>query len=460
MNIAIDVQPMYSYSRGRGIGRYAENLVSAIFSLDKENTYYLVNFYGEPDAKERTHGGRNVFELNLFEESKAYLGHTETPAAKEYFRSKIQKIIDNNKIDIFHVLSSVDEHDIYDADYFDDVKFIATLYDMIPLVYPDKYLSVYTSAERYAKCIEQYVLADFVVSDSNSAKMDAVKYIGMEEERGTSIYAGVSKQFTDADDSSIDGDKLKKRFGIHLPYVICVGGDDFRKNLSGLVEAFCQLPQATLQEVQLVIVCNMGEMTKRILNDVAEKYGCKDKIVITGYVSDEEMIYLLRNARLEAFPSMYEGFGLPVVEAWQCGVPVLTSDNSSLGEIAAGAAVLVDPFSLASIKEGLLNALTDADLKEYAQKGQAAVKKYTWPNVAESMLTVYRQVYQMPKRVLSANAKSKIRKTVLTVCTKHLPNKPSVYHDLRYAIKNNQSLRWLYRILKFFRDFFVKFIGK
>lgn len=449
MNIAIDVQPMYSRSRNRGIGRFAESLLKSLFLLDEVNNYYLINYYGESDAVKRTAAGKNVRELNYYKESAPYLVEVENSDSRQFFFQKTNEIICKYDIDVFHILSPLDQYKVYESNFFSRTKLITTLYDLIPLIFPDLYLKDLNGAINYAHDLEQYVMSDYVVSDSNSAKLDAVKCIGLDEERCAAIYAGVSSDFVcDSNDESNEIE-LMHRYGIHLPYIICVGGDDFRKNLSRLVEVFCQLPSELSKKYQLVIVCNMSESSRKSLEGIAEKYSCNQQVVITGYVSDEDMIYLLGHAKLAVFPSMYEGFGLPVVEAWQSGVPVLTSNNSSLGEIAGEAAILVDPYSADSIMDGLVYALTEADLQEYVQKGNEAVKKYTWPKVAERLLAVYRHVEQLPKFNLTELDKARIRYKIISQCLREFPRKIRLHKTNAYIMKTTPQLRFLYNISRF-----------
>lgn len=449
LRIAIDVQPLYSSHNNRGIGRYVVDLLRALFMLDKSNTYYLINFYGDEPCLQRLEAGGNVHELNFYEESRCFLLDSGTIESRNFFCDLTKDIIDAYQIDIFHVMAAVDQYDVYDvALCFEKTRFVTTLYDLIPLIFGKQYLSGGTYSVKYAKCLEQYVLADGVISDSQSAKDDAVSYLKTDAEKVKVVYAGVNEFFQKKNYEDESVLKIKVRYGISKPYVVCVGADDFRKNLRSLVAAFSSLRDVLKQRYQLVIICSIGENTKNSLLEMARKYGSENELILTGYIPDDDMLCLLNNAHLAAFPSMYEGFGLPVVEAWKCEIPVLTSNNSSLGEIAGEAVVQVDPFSVESIRDGLKFALMDADLDKYKLLGMEKVKAYTWGNVAKSVLELYNEVHAAPKKKCSAADLIHIREHILTKCLQEYPAKKRIFLKTVYLLKTTQQTVWLYKLLK------------
>lgn len=217
------------------------------------------------------------------------------------------------------------------------------------------------------------------------------------------------------------------KFFIQKEYLLCVGADDFRKNLDGLAHAFLRLPECLADQYQLVIACSVSQQTQDRILTLAKKYKRSKAVVFTGYIDDDEMLCLLNHAKLAVFPSMYEGFGLPVVEAFQCEVPVLTSNNSSLGEIAKDAAVTVDPFSVTSIKEGIVYALTKADLNQMIQKGIKECQKYRWDHVSDRILYAFRNIMCEEK---TDHTSANYRRTV-----KQIRNRCIRYTGLKIRIK-------------------------
>lgn len=401
MNIAIDVQPLYSTHMNRGIGNYVKCQLKNIFQLDKVNKYFLINHYGPAMTKEVLMYGDNVIELNFYDKSKNYLTEYGCAEISDYFRIATAEIIEKYCIDLFHITAAVDQFEVYDPKWFKDTKIIVNLYDLIPLIFSKHYLCAGEYPIKYSKCLDIYLYADLILTDSQSAKNDALQYIKIAEKRVSVIYSGVDERYIKQVFPQKIVQSVKEKYGIYDKYIICVGADDFRKNLNGLVQAYCLLPKTIIEDFQLVIVCAIRENVKNEFLDFARACDCDGKLVITGFVSDEDMLCLLNNAYLAAFPSMYEGFGLPVVEAWTCGIPVLTSNNSSLGEIATDVAITVNPFSVDSIKAGLEYALTTEDLNKYIEKGFYAVEKYSWNVVAGRTIEAYNRVYNEPKMIMN-----------------------------------------------------------
>ena len=163
---------------------------------------------------------------------------------------------------------------------------------------------------------------------------------------------------------------------------MCTGGDDERKNLARLIEAFAALPRELTDTYQLVIVCKLSARSEERYLALAERCGVQGRVVLTNFVSQEELLQLYNLAEWVAFPSTYEGFGLPVTEAWACGKPVVTSNNSSLVQIAGDAAVLVDPFSAEDMARGLKEALTESDREALIRRGRERLKQFSWEMVA------------------------------------------------------------------------------
>jgi glycosyltransferase involved in cell wall biosynthesis len=182
----------------------------------------------------------------------------------------------------------------------------------------------------------------------------------------------------------------KRRFHVDGPYALFLGGIEPRKNLGALVQAFSRVPT----DARLVIAGGpvrwIPQAQARLRETVAAlPTGARERIVFTGYVTDEHATALMAGAELLAYPSLYEGFGFPVLEAMSAGVPVLTSDASSLPEVAGDAAVLVDPHDTDAITDGLRRLLEDDQLRSGLRaKGLERVRAFTWPETARRTVEV------------------------------------------------------------------------
>ena len=234
--------------------------------------------------------------------------------------------------------------------------------------------------------------ASHILADSQATRNDLVGEYGADPARITVVYPGVDKTLRHVDDSAAIA-AVREKYGIHGEYVLYVGTLHPRKNLVRLIEAFSLLKSG----VKLVIAGQKGWLYDRIFARVQE-LGIEQRAIFTGYVADADLPALLSGARVFAFPSLYEGFGLPVLEAMACGVPVVCSNVSSLPEVAGDAALLVDPLDTGAWVAALERALTDEELRaELIRRGYAQVRRFSWRRAAEETLKVLERVGQTSK---------------------------------------------------------------
>ena len=190
------------------------------------------------------------------------------------------------------------------------------------------------------------------------------------------------------DDRSTD---VLTRLGVRPPFVLAVCSLEPRKNIDGLLRAYAQVVVEHDVREQLVLVGRAGLRSRR-LHQLVDKLGLTDRVVFTGYVSDEDLVQLYNQAKVFVYPSKCEGFGLPVIEAMACGTPVVTSDDSALREVAGDAAVLIDPYSIDSLAAGLAGLLRDADAcRALRAAGLRRAEQFDWRITAQTILTFIRQ---------------------------------------------------------------------
>lgn len=420
-HILIDMQTMYTAHATRGIGTLVLNMVRSLVEIDKDNKYYLLNFYGNVPAKFKIGGGSNVVQLNYYEKVKEYLYENTDTKKKKFFDRLVQKILEDHQIDIVLLGTVVDYYNIYSCDCFKTVKLVTVAHDLIPLVFGKQYMSNAYTAFRHYQWYEQFLYSDFILSNSEYTKCDMIKYLEVDADRFAVIYGGTNPMFRKMEYPKEEKNRVFRKFDIYGKYLFYVGADDFRKNLDRLAKAFLDLPEELLEEYQLVITCDISQATKQRLTEYEKDRPVgKKRLVVTGFVTDDEMLLLLNNAKLAVFPSLYEGLGLPVIEAWKCGVPVLTSNNSSLGEIAQDVAVTVDPFSEADICRGLVYALTEADLSVLVQRGLEKSKEFTYENAAKVVLDSYDVIEAMDKVDTRSGGYRRKLKKLKKLCKKHV----------------------------------------
>jgi len=383
MNIAFDATAILGpMSKNRGIGNYALNQFEAIIQEDTENNYFFFNcleiFSLKSDNVSETYfymGKDNIILKD--NEYKVLLGEL------------VKKYIKKNQIDVFYITSPFESTcHIYEKEWFRNTKVIATVYDIIPYVFKNRYLADKNTMKWYMSCIDMLRWCDKLLVISESVKTDLVHYLKFDPQKIECIWGAVDERYRVIDISNEDRMHFKYKFGINGNFIMCTGGDDDRKNIAGLIEAYSEIEKPLKEKYQLVVVCKLSYDALQKYKGLAEKYGVKDSVVFTNFVSYEDLVKLYNMADLMAFPSKYEGFGLPVVEAFSCGTPVLTSNNSSLVEIAGDAAYLVDPFSVKDIVRGLETALTDANIDVMKKRGFIQLQKFQWKRVARLTINV------------------------------------------------------------------------
>lgn len=392
MNIAFDATALLSpSSRNRGIGNYTYNQFINLIRMDKDNQYFFFNLFDEFSMADQA-GTGNVTDFYLFS------GQDHELISKKQYQELvgdiIQKFLRENQIDIFYITSPFELMTfVYKKEWFQGVKTVATVYDIIPYVMKERYLPQKETYETYMERVEMLRWVDRYLVISQSVKDDMISYLNFPEEKIHVIYgAGTPNLFRQIEVSEGEKEELCSRFNIKGRFLMCTGGDDERKNLAGLIKSYSKMNEELREQYQLVIVCKLSAASVERYTNLAREFGVKDRVVLTNFVTDEELVRLYNLADLMVFPSLYEGFGLPILEAWQCGTPVLTSANSSLQEIGGEAAILVNASSVRSVTEGLENALSKTDLKELARRGVERSKSFTWEKVSRAVLQVLQDI--------------------------------------------------------------------
>lgn len=222
--------------------------------------------------------------------------------------------------------------------------------------------------------------ADRIITVSEFSKSDICNCYGIGPDKIDVVYNGANEGFMPISDDEIT--RVRKQYSDGLPYFMFVGSLHPRKNLVRLFKAYDIFKNGTKSNVKLVIVGNKKWWTETIAN-AYESMQYKDDVVLCGRLSSEELYRVTASAMASVYVSYFEGFGIPIVEAFRCNVPVVTSNVTSMPEVAADAALLVDPFSEKSIAEGMKKTL-DANLrKELIEKGKRRKEDFSWEKAAE-----------------------------------------------------------------------------
>ena len=230
-------------------------------------------------------------------------------------------------------------------------------------------------------------VARYILADSQATKQDLIDFYQADPQRISVVYLGRDESLTREDDPLII-ERTKAKYGVDGDYLFYLGTLHPRKNLVQLIEAFqLAMPQLPLT-LKLVIAGQKGWLYDEIFTRV-QTLGMTERILLPGYIDDADKPALLSGALAYVFPSLYEGFGLPVLEAMACQTPVLTSNVSSLPEVAGDAALLVDPHSSNDIAAGLVRLTTDTDLRHrLIEQGLRQIEKFSWDKAANQILEI------------------------------------------------------------------------
>jgi glycosyltransferase involved in cell wall biosynthesis len=235
-------------------------------------------------------------------------------------------------------------------------------------------------------------VASHILADSQATRQDLIELYGADPDRITVVYLGRDETLRRVEQAD-QIERIKQKYNIQGRYLLYLGTLHPRKNLVRLVEAFGIVAEQQ-PDIQLVIAGQKGWLYQGIFQRVYD-LDLADRVIFTGFIDHADKAALLSGALVYAFPSLFEGFGLPVLEAMACGTPVLTSNVSSLPEVAGDAALLVNPLDTAGISAALLRLVTDGGLRqELTHRGYEQIKKFTWSRAA-------RQVMEILKRVAS-----------------------------------------------------------
>jgi glycosyltransferase involved in cell wall biosynthesis len=273
------------------------------------------------------------------------------------------------------------------------LPFVVTLHDLIPAVFPAENMPDVAVRRMYWTRLELTRHADRVLNVSRATARDAVRLLGLRPEKMIVTGGGVSPDFRPPASRSTAGEALRHhRPMIDEEYLLFTGGMDYRKNVNGLLAAYAGLSKELRDRYKLVIVGRLGlEDARGPFADLARSLAISDRVVLTGHVSDEELVLLYQAASLFVFPSRYEGFGLPVIEALACGAPAIVGRNSSLVELVDQKEALFDTEDPLSIRSALARALTDADLLQRLRRPQVR-ERFTWNRIAELTVAAYRDL--------------------------------------------------------------------
>src|SRR3990167_9094730 len=275
---------------------------------------------------------------------------------------------------------------------FSPVKRVATIFDLSFLHFPEMFRQKdLWQLKNGTKFSAEF--ADHIITISNSSKKDTVEQYGVKMDKITTTYPGYNKNIFYPIKNIMKIQNIIKKYDIKVPYIIFIGTIQPRKNLIRLMEAIKRIDNLNLLVVgKAKGEGKQGSMYQETL-DAPKMLEIEERVKFLGYVPKEDLNYLINGATAFILPSLWEGFGLPVVESMACGTPVLVSTVSSLPEVVGGAGLTFDPYSVDQIEQAIRTITTDKKLREkYSKLGLAQAKKFSWEKMAKEVLKVFERV--------------------------------------------------------------------
>lgn len=269
------------------------------------------------------------------------------------------------------------------------VPLVMTIHDLTPQLFPQYHNAwIREVGKRLPALIRR---ARHLIAVSENTRRDLIEHMGVAPEQITVVPLAPSPRFH-APHSPSDLRIFQERLGLDRPYILFTGTLEPRKNVPRLLEAFARLPDEKTREVDLVIAGGKGWLFEEVFETVA-RLNLEKRVRFPGFIADEDLPLLMAGAHLFVYPSLYEGFGLPPLEAMASGVPVIVSDRSSLPEVVGDAGIQVDPTDPDAIAEAMQRLLdSDEEWQRYRSLGLERARAFSWERTARETLEVYRRV--------------------------------------------------------------------
>ncbi|MGA2911271.1 MAG: glycosyltransferase family 1 protein [Candidatus Levyibacteriota bacterium] len=346
MKIAIDVSPLETGHKVRGVGFYLVNLKDALLKYFPENNYVFFQ-RGEKLSKD-------VEAIHF-----------------PYFEPFFLALPIYNKF-----------------------KTIVTVHDLTPIVFPQAFPRGIRGEIKWQ--MQRFALkrADVILTDSESSKKDIQNYVGARENKIHVVYLAAGEQYIQLETKNFKSE-IQKRYGLPDRFVLYVGDVTWNKNLPRLIDAVksINIPLVMIGKSLVSDTYDKDNPWNADLNRVNELTKGNSNIMKLGFVSAEELVQIYNLATVFVMPSLYEGFGLPILEAMACGCPVITSKEGSIPEVADEAVFYVDAYDVESIAAGIKKVFTDKKLQgELKEKGLKNVQRFSWRKAAQETTDVYKGI--------------------------------------------------------------------
>lgn len=382
MNILVDIRPLLD-ERYSGVAEYTFELLKALLQRDTENQYFLFyNSFHNLEHRLPIFSQENVTMIKMKLPNKVL----NYPLLKILHRPYLDRLA-KTKIDIFFM-----PH-LNFAAWSRSAKMILTVHDLSFVHYP-RFFSLHKNIWHWLLAVKRLLRrAHHIVSLSENTKQDIVAYGKVSSDKVSVIYSGISEVFRtiDADDNQLQA--IKEKYQLPSRFLLFLGTVEPRKNLQTLIQAFAMIKsQAGYEDLHLVIAGGRGWKADPIYR-TAKNSPYRQFIKFLDYVPAEEKVYLYNLATVFIYPSFYEGFGFPPLEAMACGTPTIVSNVSSLPEVVENAALMIDPYNTAALSRAIISLLEDERLAQhYTEAGPQQAALFQWDKAAGAYLELFKKI--------------------------------------------------------------------
>ncbi|MFX3635411.1 MAG: glycosyltransferase family 4 protein [Candidatus Pristimantibacillus sp.] len=345
--------------------------------------YYGIGNYSSPHIAHLSH--HQEMEIFFFQPNYDDL-------SKEQYVIQLSQFIVENVLDILYFPSPmhVPFPEVIYTEPLPPVLMAAMVHDLIPSVYPEVYLQTADAKAKYEQHLQMIKQMDLILTNTHFTFKDLVRF-NLDPDKIAVIGFGCNKDYYLMENVTFNDINLP--FTLDNPYILAFSPEDFRKNVPRTIQAFALAIQGLQESFQLLIIGRINDHLRNQLSQLAIQSGVGNKVHFAGFVTKSELLRLLNGAHSVAFPTLYEGIGLPAIESMQCGAPLLTSSTSSMPEVVGDAAVLVDPENVESIAQGLQNLLTDTQLrKTLRERGFQQIRSMDWTAVTERAAAAFKNL--------------------------------------------------------------------
>ncbi|MGL5616882.1 MAG: glycosyltransferase family 4 protein [Sarcina sp.] len=371
MKVTIDGRAANWY-RGTGIGTYTYQLINNINQIDFYNLY---NIYISKDSSLDLKFKKN---FNLF--------YGLDQVKNNFWQDvAIPNKIKDNTADVYHIPQNG-----IGTNFLVDNPKVITLHDIIPLKLPE------TVSDTYLKIFNDQIYhilnnIDGIITVSNYSKLDICKNLNYPEEKIFVTHLAAEDQYIPLDRTYCKN-YLKTNYNISDNYILYVGGFSPRKNILGLIEAFNMSKNKLPLDSKLIILGTKGKSFD-LYKKRAEELNLEKDIIFPGFIKAEEMPIFYNSALMLVYPSFYEGFGLPPIEAMACGTPVIASNITSIPEVVSDGAFLINPYDSVAISEAIKEVYLNENLrKNLILKGFKQASSYNWKQTAFDTINIYKKI--------------------------------------------------------------------